>query len=465
MPHGDYFIPVENRIKNFDEKRDHMVTAPVESLVCRLAVPSIITMLISAIYNMADTYFVSSLGTSAIGGVGVVFPLMAVIQAFGFFFGHGAGNYVSRQLGANKLEAAVKMASTGFFSSLIGGLLISVFGLAFIGPLATFIGATETIKPYAVDYMRFILIGAPWMTASLMLNTLLRFQGSSFYGMIGVASGALLNIVLDPIFIFVLKMGVSGASLATMISQFVGFCLLIAGCGRKGNISIKMSRFAPSFYAYREMLRGGTPSLCRQAIASISTVYLNRLAGFHGDAAIAAISIVQRIVIFANSAMLGFGQGFQPVCGFNYGAKCYDRVRAAFNFCIKLSTALLTVLAVVGFIFAPDIIRLFRAEDPLVVSIGAMSLRLVCLSFPLTGWITINNMMLQTIGRSFRATVLALARQGLFLAPLLYILAPRLGLFGIQVSQPLADVATFLLSVPMGTGVLREMREKSGLPQ
>ena len=463
MPQSDHFVPVEDAVsspnspKKFDEKYERMIGSPVEGLVCRLAGPSIVTMMISAIYNMADTYFVSSLGTSAVGGVGVVFPLMAIIQAIGFFFGHGTGNYVSRQLGAMRLDDASKMVATGFVSALICGVAVTILGLAFVRPLALFLGATETILPYAVDYARFILIGVPWMTASLTLNNLLRFQGSSFYGMIGMVSGAVLNIVLDPIFIFVLGMGVSGASLATMISQFVGFCLLLVGCTRQGNIRIEPRKFSPSVAAYREIVRGGTPSLCRQSISSISTICINRFAGGYGDAAIAAISIVQRVIMFSNSALVGFGQGFQPVCGFNYGAARYDRVRRAFSFCVRISTGLLSVLGVAAFIFAPQVIAIFRADDPDVIAIGALSLRLSCPTFPLMGWITINNMMLQTIGKSLRASMLALSRQGLFLLPILFFLAPRLGLLGIQLSQPIANVATFILSIPLGVGVLREM--------
>ena len=294
-----------------------------------------------------------------------------------------------------------------------------------------------------------------------MLNNLLRFQGSAFYGMIGMTAGAFLNIALDPLLIFVFKMGVSGAALATMISQFVSFCLLLRGCTRQGNIRISFRCFSPSFAFYREILRGGLPSLCRQSFASIATICLNRVAGGYGDAAIAAISIVQRVTMFANSALLGFGQGFQPVCGFNYGAGLYKRVKKAFWFCVRVSSVVLVVLAVTGFAFAPQIIALFRKDDPLVIEIGSLALRLQCITFPLMGWVILNNMMLQNIGKAGKATILALARQGVFLLPILFILAPLFGILGVQMSQPAADLATFLLSVPLGLGVLREM-EKDG---
>ena len=450
----------------FNQKYLRMTQEPVERLVCSMAIPTITIMLISALYNMADTFFVGSLGTSATGAVGIVFSLMAIIQAIGFFFGHGAGNYISRELGAQNRDKASQMAATGFLSVLIAGGAVTVSGLLFLEPLARFLGATETILPHACDYLRYILIGAPWMAASLMLNNLLRFQGSAFYGMMGMIAGAVLNIALDPLFIFVFKMGVGGAALATLISQFVSFCLLLVGCSRQGNIRINPRNFSPQFAVYKEILRGGLPSLFRQGIAAIATICLNRVAGGHGDAAIAAISIVQRVTLFANSALIGFGQGFQPVCGFNYGAGYYERVRKAFLFCLKTASVVLLFLAALGFLYAPQIIGLFRGDDAEVVRIGALALRLQCLTFPLMGWVVLNNMMLQTIGMAFKASILALARQGLFLLPLLFALTPSLGILGIQMSQPAADLATFALSIPLGLGVLLglNVRETNPLP-
>jgi Na+-driven multidrug efflux pump len=237
---------------------------------------------------------------------------------------------------------------------------------------------------------------------------------------------------------------------------------LLAGCTRVGNIRIQARHFSPRLSSYREMVRGGLPSLCRQSLASVATICLNQAAGLHGDAAIAAISIVQRVMMFASSALIGFGQGFQPVCGFNYGAKLYPRVRRAFWFCVRSSFFVLLVLAAAGFILAPGIIELFRRDDPDVIRIGALSLRLQCVTFPLMSWVILNNMMLQTIGKAVRATFLALARQGLFLLPILFILAPWLGMLGIQLSQPAADFATFLVSLPLGFGVLREMSRGEG---
>jgi putative MATE family efflux protein len=441
-----------------DEKFIRMTQDPVERLVCSLALPSIIIMLISALYNLADTYFVGSLGTSAVAAVGVVFPLMTVIQALGFFFGHGSGNYISRELGARHYENASRMASTGFISALIAGGVLGGVGLVFSGSLAYVLGSTPTILPYARRYMRFILVGAPWMAGSLVLNNQLRFQGSAVYGMVGMISGAVLNICLDPLLIFGFGMGVTGASLATCISQFAGCAVLLAGCSRKGNLAISAQRFAPSRRIYKEMVRGGLPSLFRQGLMSVSTIFINHFAALYGDAAIAAISIVNRVVMFAGSALIGFGQGFQPVCGFNYGAKLYGRVKKAFWFCVKLSFFVLTGIAILMFIFAPALIALFRKDDGDVIRIGALSLRLLCASFPLAGWIVMCNMMMQTIGKPVAASLLAMSRQGLFLIPLLFILSFPLGLFGIQLSLPVAEVLAFFFAIPITAKALRQMR-------
>lgn len=440
------------------EKEARMIKEPVERLVCRLAGPSIATMLISALYNMADTYFVGRIGTSATAAVGVAFSVMAVIQAMGFFFGHGSGNYISRELGAGNREEAERMAATGFLSSILAGICLGGVGLLFIRPCARLLGATDTILPYAVSYLRFIFIGAPWMAGSLTLNNLLRFQGSSFYGMVGMVSGAILNIVLDPVFIFTLNLGVAGAALATMLSQLAGCVFLFYGCARGGNIPIRLRSFSPSLSRYREMLRGGTPSLFRQGLGSVSLMVMNNMAGSFGDAAIAAISIASRVSQFAFSALIGFGQGFQPVCGFNYGAKQYGRVTRAFRFCLRVSTVAMASIAVIGIAFAPGIITLFRADDPDVLRIGTLSLRIIFATFPLMGWYSLCSMMTQTMGLAAKASLIAIARQGLFLIPTLLLLTPTLGLLGVQLAQPVSDTLAFLLSLPIGLGVLRDLR-------
>lgn len=445
---------------NHAEKLQYMTETPLPRLVFQLATPAVVSMLISSLYNMADTYFVGQIGSaSASGAVGVIFPVMSLMQAMGFMFGHGSGNHMSRALGAGKVEDAEKMAATGFISAFFVGLAIMIVGLLFPAQICGLLGSTETITPYAVEYLRYLMPGAPFLVAQFVVNNQLRFQGSAFYGMIGVTAGAMLNVVLDPIFIFGLGMGVSGAALATSISQVVGFFILLSMTYQKGNIGIRVRNFAPTFAMYKEIFRGGIPSLARQALASVATIVLNTAAGAYGDSAIAAMSIVGRVMMTGGSAVIGFGQGFQPICGFNYGAKRYGRVREAFWFCVKLCFFVLLGVAILGMIFAPQIIGLLIKGNPEVVEIGALSLRLQCIFWPLFSYVIIANMMLQTIGMAGKATLLATARQGLFFIPIILLLSWLFGLLGVQMSQAIADLFSFGLAVPIATGVLKQLKQ------
>lgn len=437
-----------------------MTTAPVGGLILRMAVPTIISMMVTAAYNMADTFFVGQLkSNSATGAIGVAFSLMTILQALGFFFGQGSGNYISRQLGKQKTGDAEIMAASGAAYAALTGTAVLIIGQIFLTPICRMLGATETILPYARDYLRFILIGAPYMVASFVLNNQLRFQGSAFNGMIGIAAGAIVNIALDPLLIFVFHMGVTGAALATIISQFLSFCLLLYGTTRPGNVPIRWRNIRFSGEIFLQIIKGGLPSLLRQGLISLATICLNHAAGVYGDAAIAAMSVVSRSMGMAQSALIGFGQGFQPVCGFNYGAGKYDRVKAAFYFCIRTATAGLIILAAIGFVFAPGIVAVFR-DDPEVIVFGARAMRLQCVTFPLGSLIMMGNMMTQTMGKTVQASVLAAARQGLFFIPAVLILPGILGPLGIQVSQSVSDLLAFLLALPLVISVLRGMDRK-----
>ena len=449
-----------------DDKQElkfkQMTEPPVEKLILKLAVPCIISMLVTSFYNMADTFFVGMLkSNAATGAVGVVFSMMAIIQAVGFFFGQGSGTYISRELGNRNYEEASTMAATGFFSAIGAGLVICVVGQIFLEPLAYALGSTETILPYTKAYLRIILFGAPWMTSSLVLNNQLRFQGSASYAMVGIVSGAVLNIALDPIFIFTFNMGVAGAGLATIISQFVSFCLLLKGCSKGSNISIRFSKVKIKWFYYRMVIRGGLPSLARQSLASVATISLNHAAGVYGDAAIAAMGVVQRIMMFGASTMIGFGQGFQPVCGFNYGARLYSRVKKGFWFCVKGSCGFLLVVSALGFAFAPQLIALFR-DDPQVIAFGSAALRFQCVTFSAQSWIVMSNMMEQSMGRTAPATFLAVARQGIFFIPAVLILPVFFQETGVQMAQAVADAVTLACAIPIHISVLRSMPKKDG---
>ena len=334
------------------DKYTLMTTMPVPRLICSLAVPTIISMLVTSFYVMADTYFVGQINTQSTAAVGISFSVMAIIQAIGFFFGHGSGNFISRRLGARDYESAEKIC----------GVFITTLGLLFLTPICQLLGSTETILPYAESYLGIVLLGAPFMTSSLVLNNQMRFQGNAVYAMIGITIGAVLNIGLDPLLIFVFDMGIAGAAWSTLVSQICSFLVLIL-MDRKGeNIRIHYRNFTPKPAFLKEIVYGGSPSIFRQGLASLATILLNVSAGAYGDAAIAGMSIVTRICMFINSFVIGFGQGFQPVCGFNYGARLYKRVRAGFFFCIKLGVVFLAICSIVGYIYAPEVVSWFRDD-------------------------------------------------------------------------------------------------------
>ena len=454
-----------------DSKFIRMTTEPVQRLICTLAVPTIISMLVTALYNIADTFFVGQVGTEATAGVGLVFPVMAIIQAFGFFFGQGSGNYISRSLGAKNYDKAETMAATGAICALLFGAVILLFGQIFRLPLLSLLGAriglvTARTVNYASDYLVLILCGAPFMCMSCVLNNQLRFQGNAFFSMIGLVSGAVLNVALDPLFIFGLHMEVSGAALATSISQAVSCGLLYLGTLRSDSLKIHLRNFKPTLYYLKNIAIGGTPSLCRQGLASISTLCLNAAAGAAvgpalSDAAIAAFSVVSKIMMLFFSALLGFGQAFQPVCGFNYGAGKYGRVREAYRFCLKVALIFLAIVSCFGFAFAPRLVALFR-DDPNVIAIGSVAMRCQCCSFTLMGVVVTTNMLYQNIGRVVGATLLAVARQGLMFIPVVLIL-PHVftpPIWGVYLAQPTADLFAFCLALPLAIRLYRELKNR-----
>ena len=448
-----------------EEKFIQMTQPPVEKLILKLAVPCIISMLVTSFYNMADTFFVGMLkSNAATGAVGVVFSMMAIIQAAGFFFGQGSGNYISRMLGQKHYDEASTMAANGFFLSLGTGVVICVLGQIFLEDLAYLLGSTETILPYTKEYLRVILLGAPWMMASLVLNNQLRFQGSAMYSMVGITAGAVLNIGLDPLLMFCLDMGVAGAGWATIISQFVSFLILLAGCAKGSNIHIKPKFFRINWFYIKQIIRGGLPSLARQSLASVATICLNHAARPYGDVVIAAMGVVQRIAQFGASAMIGFGQGFQPFCGFNYGAGLYSRVKKGFWFCVKGSFFFLIGISIAAYIFAPQLVALFR-DDPDVIACATAALRFQCFSFPVQSWIVMSNMFQQVTGKTASATFLAMARQGIFYIPAVWLLSTLWGESGIQMTQMVSDLLTVACAIPLQLYILRRLPKTDRLPE
>lgn len=447
-----------------EEKYVEMTERPVKLLVCQMAVPTIIAMVTTALYNVVDAAFIGRLSTEGTAGIGISFAYMTFIQALGFFFGHGSGNYISRALGAKDVSSASVVASVGFFTPFFLGMLAAAVCLPNLSALSRLLGAPEDVVPYADDYLRYIVVATPFMMSALTLNNQLRLQGNARFGMVGIVSGAILNIALDPLFIFVCGMGVSGASLATAVSQLFAWGLLLYGTFKPESVHIGLRSFKPGLKVYYEIFRGGSPSLFRQVFNCAAAVSLNYCAALYAPegqeaSAVAAFAVVTRIMMFAFSVVLGFCQGFQPVCGFNYGARKYDRVRESWLFATCVGTAFLLVISAAGLLFAPQIVALFRAEDPALIAIGAVTLRWQCAAFPLVGLFTATGMLFQNIRMTFPATLLSICRNGLFFLPAILLLPLWLGLQGVQVAQAVADVLTFILAVPYAFWINRKLKK------
>ncbi len=450
----------EKQLKNntAESRYKDLTETPVSQLIPRLAVPTIISMLVTAIYNAADTFFVGRISTEATAAVGLAFSVMAIIQAFGFFCGQGSGNYLSRMLGARKQTEAEEMAATGLALSIILGIITTTLIILNVERLAVFLGAKDNTVNETIDYLSVIALGAPFMMSQFVLNNQLRYQGSATYAMVGLLCGAVLNIALDPLLIFGFNLGVRGAALATISGQIISFFVLFIGSRQGANIRIKFSNIHLNPHYIKEVINGGMPALIRQGLAAIATVLLNRAAGVYGAAAIAGMSVTTRTMMFVSSALIGFGQGYQPVCSFNYGAKKLDRVREGYFFCVKYGTVFLLAMSAFCIAFAPNIIGFFR-NDPAVIEVGKVALRCQAVALPLMACTVITNMMLQSIGKGLKASITASARSGLFFIPLILILPKVFGLFGVEITQAISDVFAMLIALPFAKSELEKMKK------
>ncbi|WP_051918025.1 MATE family efflux transporter [Bifidobacterium mongoliense] len=434
-----------------------MTRRPVPALILSLCFPAVVSNLVTTAYNLTDTYFIGRLGTAQSGAIGIAFSIMTVMQAFGFFFGNGSGNSMSRELGKQHNDRAARLLAVGLAGAVLAGLTIALLGLVTLPRLVFVLGSTPTIAPYAISYLTPVLCAAPMVCGSFALNGLLRYEGQSVFGMIGLVTGALLNFLLAPLFIFILHMGIFGAGLATAVCQTISFVILVTLSARLGVIRLDLRRCRPDALLNREILGGGLPSLIRQSAGSFAATCVNLAANPFGDAVIASMAIVMRVMLGANSVIIGLGQGFQPVCGYNYGAGRFDRVRRGYWFCVRLATATLLALAVGIGVFAPDLVELFRS-DPAVVKVGSAALRIQCVTMALGGFNMMSNMMQQTMGKTVIASFLALSRLGLFLAPAVLILPHVFGVTGVEMAQSVSDVLTFVVTIPLQRRVLMGLR-------
>ena len=443
---------------NFAENQyNKMVNTPVSKLITSLAIPTVISMLVTSIYNMADTFFVSQISTQASAAVGVVFPIMSIIQAFGFTLGMGSGSLISIRLGQKRNEEANVIVSTAFFTAIGIGFLITILGIIFSTQFLSLVGASNTILPYAQDYAKYIFFGAPIMTASFVLNNVLRSEGKAFFSMIGLTTGGILNIILDPIFIYALDLGISGAAIATLCSQSISFLILLT-CFLKHktvcHINIKL--YSLKKEVLPKIVTTGFPSLSRQGLSSISSILLNTAAGAYGDAAIAGMTITTKIVMFIASIMIGVGQGFSPVSGYNFGAKRYDRVKQAYTFTLTAGFILMGSLVTIIFIFANQIMNAF-INDLNVVKIGVAALRWQVAFLPFHSLIIGTNMLMQSTRHIKSATYLSMNRNGIYFIPAILILPRVIGLQGVEMAQFVADVLSAITAVPFAIYFFKKM--------
>lgn len=438
-----------------------MTETPVSKLVLKLGLPTTISMLITNIYNMADTFFVSKISISASGATGIVFALMAVLQAFGFMFGHGAGSNISRLLGAKKIERAKVFTSTSVFLSLAVGLLIGIFGLIFLEPLMRILGSTNTILGDAKIYGSFILISAPAMTVGCVLNNILRYEGEAAFAMAGLCTGGILNMFLDPVLIFYCHMGIAGAGLSTAVAQYLSTGILLLPFLRKKTVTeINISFFAKDVSDIKNIILTGMPSLARQGLNSVSTAVLNLQAALFGDAAVAAMSIVGRCGNLLFSFALGIAQGFQPVCAFNYGAGKKDRVRKATWFTIIFGMGIMGVLCAVCDVFAIEIIRLFRDENS-ILEAGVHAFHWMCRTLYVLPVSAVGSMLFQSIGKKGRAFFLAVLQSGLISIPMMILLPRSFGITGIQTAQPCAYLISGIVTIPILLIFFKQMKSNT----
>lgn len=466
--------------KAFVDSIDEMTSKNVSFLIIKNAIPTIITMMITSIYNTADTFFVSQLGTSASGAVGVIFSLMTIIQAGAFMIGMGSGSITSRLLGSGDKKNASIYCSTAIVFSFCVGIVFSIAGIIFSDSIVKALGATPTIFPYAKDYAHYIILACPFMVSSLVMNNQLRFQGRSAFSMIGMVTGGILNIILDPIFIFAFDLGISGAAIATFISQVVSFLILLSMfIFKKSSVEFSLKNISTKFSTYFNIITTGLPSLFRQGMASISGIFMNIFAAKYGqlffeggflpftkglsfenisplmcaDAAVAGMSIANRISMLLLSVAIGLGQGFQPVCGINLGAKKYDRVKSAFSFLVKITTIIMTVFGVLVFIFSNKIAQSFR-DDALVISMASGAMKYQACVLPLLSIIFGTNMLLQVAGVKKSAIFLSSLRQGLVFVPVILLLPLILKnfgfapLLGIQLTPAVSDIISAFITIP-----------------
>lgn len=432
-----------------EEQRRRMLSEPVGRLILSLGGPTTVIMAVTTIYLISNVFFISKLGTSANAAASVVFAIFAFFNAVGYTFGRGAESKIEISLSACDDTEASRFASTSFFSVILIGTLTALLGIKYVEGLMRLLGATDSILPYAVDYSRHVLLSAPFACSAFVMNNILRAEGKAVYSMRGLLGGSLLNIVLTPVLIFPLKMGIAGAGAATLVSQCVSFVILYEYFLRGKSITrLTLAGVSRDPREYYDIFRIGSPSMTRQGFSSLSTAALNYAAGAYGDAAIAAMSVVSRVVMFLFAIVTGITQGFLPVAAYNYGAKQYARIRQGFWFTVRAGLLCMSVISLLTYIFAREIVTAFSYGDSAIIGVGTFALRCQAAVFILQPLFIVTEMMMQELGFAARASVLASLRQGIFFLPMLAVLPSFMGLDGVAVSQAAANVMTLFATLP-----------------
>lgn len=445
--------------QNRAERRRMMLEEPVGKVVTIIAIPMIISIMVDSLYNIADTYFVSQIGKAATAAVGVNDSMTHFIRACAMGFGIGASSYMSRLLGAKKDEEACRVGNTTLFTSIILLSLLAVIAFIFVDPLVSLLGATPSAKPYAMSYARFILLSVPFTAGEVSLSHMLRSEGSTRYSMIGMVSGCVVNLALDPLFIRTFGLGVAGAAIATSISKVISFLVLLwPFLRRKTMLELRFSYFTPKWSIYREVARMGIPTFLRASLMSTSTVVINNFAGSFSDSALAAVSVANKCTRLVGSAIMGFGQGFQPVAGYCYGAKRYHRVDRAFWVSTGIGAAIAVVIGSAMGIFAPKLVSVFAADDAEIIRLGTLMIRTQCVTMFAHVWVMIINGLFQALGRALPAAILGLSRQAICLIPAVIVLSLLFGVNGLAVSQATSDLLSMAIAIPMVIKITREIR-------
>ncbi len=424
-----------------------MTETPVAKLIVSLGIPTTISMLITSIYNMADTYFVGTLSESAQAATGVMFTLQAIIQGIAFMLGHGGGTFISKYLAARDIDKATSYVSSAFFAGGAVGVVLMILGLCFLSPMVYLLGSTSTIAPHAMQYGLWVLLGCPIVICSMILNNALRYEGRALYAMVGLTAGGILNIFGDWLLVSKLNMGVYGAGMATAISQLISFLILLFMFTRMAQSKLRIKSVSRDWRVYLSVCRVGLPSLIRQGLTSVTTGVLNNLTRPFGDAAIAAMGIVSKYSMFLMCVGLGMGQGFQPVAAFNYQARKYRRVKQGLIFTMCFGLVFIGLISLVSILWAGPIITLFQRKQE-VIDVGSVALRFAAFGMMFMPFSVPVNMLYQSIQKPTISSVLSLIRSGLITIPLLLICVPLIGLTGVQIAQPTADLIAGLISIP-----------------